>query len=665
MSKTTGKRGLARTQATAAILGINSPEWDAAKSAFDAAEKVHDEACEAERNRAGGAYDPPAESLQAFFAARDRLLGTPIPNGEALAYKFAVYCQATDGAELRREEDRQWTFEHGDDEERAALAVYFDALALSGVVATVSPPRIVSSWDAARDAYTALGEELERANASDEDISDVAARRADALAQLLALNAPDWPGVAFKVRIVAMLVRGLDVTDEAEMADAALRQDLTGRLARLYSLAATATEQADAVLATAELELMGRDFAAEVYPGFACNPDGLREIASALAGAQADARSLLRHIDPMAGAAIIDRVFFSKPEGDDPPPHGPGGGLPLPSGPTTEDSTPCPAATLIAQIEASLDSEAAAGGERPEWTAHYEARKTLEDQASEVVARSVRGAVGQIVLALDRAELIRGNTDQAIRDEHHDAAERLIRSALGVLGGVSPSMWDGYIGGARPAPPMPAGDGPKFLRWEAEAERLMAEHRLLDGALSAEEEEAETARLFDTALRILYQILTTPGTGSTVAAVKLRALLHPDVGVAHLLGQMAEDDAEGIHTALAALTGEEVFNPFAWIRDYEKEGARVRKVRVDIGGGDDRFALLFSHGDTAEAQQRHARLVAIAQGHDPIWALFHAAQNEVMPGAAPRTISEITRAEEAAGRDVAAVVFPPLSQEGV
>lgn len=215
------------------------------------------------------------------------------------------------------------------------------------------------------------------------------------------------------------------------------------------------------------------------------------------------------------------------------------------------------------------------------------------------------------------------------------------------------------LAGGDPAPP--TDDGARFLAWEEDATRALAEYARR-AATSPDDEEAD--RLYNRGLDLLQRILVTPGQGSTVAAVKLRALLHPDVGVASLIGSMGRDDAEGIYTALGALTGETPFNPFAWIRDYEAAGGRVRKVRVALGsaGRAGHFALMFSRADTSQAEAACQALQKKAEGQ--AWPLFHAAQREVMPGAAARTAEQVEHDERAEGRVLVAIVFPPRQGEG-
>lgn len=206
-------------------------------------------------------------------------------------------------------------------------------------------------------------------------------------------------------------------------------------------------------------------------------------------------------------------------------------------------------------------------------------------------------------------------------------------------------------------------DGPTFLAWEAEAARLLADYAAQGDDLSEEEDEEASARLFDPALDLLRKILETPGQGATVAAVKLRTLLHPELGVATLLGQMGPDDAQGIYTALGAITGETPFNPFAWIAAYDDAGGRVRKVRIAFGPNEDdaKFGLLFS---CSGAQAEPACRALHPQAEGQAWALLHAARTDVVAGGAARSLEEIERDERAEGRIVIAIVFPPIEGEG-
>jgi hypothetical protein len=63
-------------------------------------------------------------------------------------------------------------------------------------------------------------------------------------------------------------------------------------------------------------------------------------------------------------------------------------------------------------------------------------------------ATTVSGAQFQILLAMERIEMIRGCYTQEDRDHHHTAAESLLKSALGVIGDpISPLLWSCYVGG--------------------------------------------------------------------------------------------------------------------------------------------------------------------------------------------------------------------------
>lgn len=106
--------------------------WNAAFAAFEAAETAHDEACEAAGIYRGAMVNPPAETLEAYRAARLALLSAPAPDSDALAYKIAVLVHgftSLDG-DLRHEDSRRWVAEHGDCGDRAALGIYLDVLRL-------------------------------------------------------------------------------------------------------------------------------------------------------------------------------------------------------------------------------------------------------------------------------------------------------------------------------------------------------------------------------------------------------------------------------------------------------------------------------------------------------------------------------------------------------
>ena len=135
MSKAEGKRGFAPSQPQTAAPSTEA--WEAAKARVVEANR----ALEAAPDRGNGPDPEHAE----WHAARDAALGTPAPNGEALAYKIGLYGypQITDNFDCAAgvfQPDRIAKIaREGTEDEKGLLALYLDALALSGAPAAPCP----------------------------------------------------------------------------------------------------------------------------------------------------------------------------------------------------------------------------------------------------------------------------------------------------------------------------------------------------------------------------------------------------------------------------------------------------------------------------------------------------------------------------------------------
>ena len=101
----------------------------------------------------------------------------------------------------------------------------------------------------------------------------------------------------------------------------------------------------------------------------------------------------------------------------------------------------CPVAALIPTLDAVRAADAAVWDAwkpsdttlRPDIIAADAACEALQTKISCTQAKSRRGAGLQLALAFDRADLIRGNPDEDVRERHHVIFEGLMRSALAVL----------------------------------------------------------------------------------------------------------------------------------------------------------------------------------------------------------------------------------------
>lgn len=154
------KLGFARTGA-ATNAASTFAKAQAAFRAADAALQAHT-----------GPEDIPESLGMARHDARETLFGTPAPDGAALAFKLAALAELEDIGEPEHLDfsgpgvppiGAHAIIDGDDNEAKAFLACYFDALALSGVQATVAQPAIAfggsyggQGWEAYHAALTAL-----------------------------------------------------------------------------------------------------------------------------------------------------------------------------------------------------------------------------------------------------------------------------------------------------------------------------------------------------------------------------------------------------------------------------------------------------------------------------------------------------------------------------
>jgi hypothetical protein len=123
-----------------------------------------------------------------------------------------------------------------------------------------------------------------------------------------------------------------------------------------------------------------------------------------------------------------------------------------PPAPTPQSPEPCPVAALIPELERHMLAEIAAADrdDKEASTTHSDKRDEFGAKIAGLQARSSLGAVYQIGLAMEMAELVRGVEHQEDRDFYHTRVEDLLKSALRVIGGeLSDDFWWIYVGGDR------------------------------------------------------------------------------------------------------------------------------------------------------------------------------------------------------------------------
>lgn len=188
-------------------------EWTTAVAAMEAAENAHHEACEAINHTS-----IPKDTLDAYYAANRRLMAVPAKSGAQLAYKLACHDEAPD---FRDPEVIRYTEDHGDDNERAWLAVYRDALALSP---PPSPAVDRAAWDVAAAAVRAAYEDHDHQ-------SKVGFERLNAAVdELVKLTPPDLQGLRllFDVIMTETQALGPRVADARHHGPEPLTRDLMG-----------------------------------------------------------------------------------------------------------------------------------------------------------------------------------------------------------------------------------------------------------------------------------------------------------------------------------------------------------------------------------------------------------------------------------------------------
>jgi len=144
----TKKLGFARTQPEP---DPRTATWDALRADFLEAFRASQQTADWNTiNPEPGQPEEAERRAKAYRDARDKLIGTPAPNGAALAYKLAICTEvwtelevsAYDGwvADGVSPQEVRAIINGGDDGAKAFLACYFDALALSDVPAAVAQP---------------------------------------------------------------------------------------------------------------------------------------------------------------------------------------------------------------------------------------------------------------------------------------------------------------------------------------------------------------------------------------------------------------------------------------------------------------------------------------------------------------------------------------------
>lgn len=170
-------------------------------------------------------------------------------------------------------------------------------------------------------------------------------------------------------------------------------------------------------------------------------------------------------------------------------------------GAVSEADAACPVAPLTSAVEDLLRAELEAPS-ADEATDAADARDQLSDRIAGLKATSVNGAVLQLLLATERAELVRGCSTQEDRDHQHEVFENLMRSALTVLAGrISATAWEGYVGGPHPyeanPPLLLIGDDVSHSD-DAELYAALAGHKAASAALDAAvEAEAQADKQVD------------------------------------------------------------------------------------------------------------------------------------------------------------------------
>jgi hypothetical protein len=312
-----------------------------------------------------------------------------------------------------------------------------------------------NSWAAIAAEYRAAKAETDKYDGEDDVRPDeVTSRWRAADDALIAAIAPDLDGVALKAGMLAMRLEGIDVDVASEVEEAlALPDNDVGRLIvefhrQLLELSTeplSDLETTDWLFLCLRSEGIAKKCARDEWAGYSLNPHGLKNLVRIVTSIQEDIRELADEHKPGAMSVAVDAIYFGRYPGSDVANNAP---PPSPS--------PCPVAALIPSLDAIVLAEGAAdeAGDEPGLRRQAQAREVLEQQAVGLQATSLAGAQLQVLLGLEKMEMVRGNTDQATRDDHHTAGELLLKSALRVFGSdLSDNLWHAYVGGDRHVSP--------------------------------------------------------------------------------------------------------------------------------------------------------------------------------------------------------------------
>lgn len=265
MSKREGKRGFVRPQGKTASSdkteGLDA-FGRASREASDALLKFEAH-CDDVFARGENATQ---DASDAWRAAADTVFSVPAPNGEALARKLELFAYPHHIDALLSDPATRTKIADGDDEEeRKLLVMWLDAMALSGVVASVTAPT------------------LEPAKP----------------------KAPTWTSVAAKARSL--------YGDFGRHASAAypwrsIMADLARQCAALGQSKSPSAEKMVEAATTAEVlaRVLAEDRSG--YRNYAVNPEGLRDLVAGVTAIQAATRGLA---GPLGGGEAINKGHFS------------------------------------------------------------------------------------------------------------------------------------------------------------------------------------------------------------------------------------------------------------------------------------------------------------------------------------------------------------------
>lgn len=191
----------------------------------------------------------------------------------------------------------------------------------------------------------------------------------------------------------------------------------------------------------------------------------------------------------------------------------------------------CEAAQVWRELQLALDAElkAEAEGDNAKQESYAEQRDRLEHKLATVQATSSEGALAQLVIAIDFAEMVRGNSgDQATCDRYHDLIEAMSKSAFRVLGAqFSDQIWSCYIGGQRTAPRI---TDDATVRGNSLTALLEKSDRYFSEACGHPSDTPEARQLDDKADELHRQFLRAPINSDADAIAKLRWLNRANFG---------------------------------------------------------------------------------------------------------------------------------------